>query len=40
MLVGDDAQQIDDLVRRSPKQAYDVGFSSRALGEVGRRVGP
>ena len=40
ILVGDDAHRLDDLVRRSPEQAYDVDFFERFAREAGWRVGP
>ena len=39
ILVGDDAHRLDDLVRRSPEQAYDVDFFERFAREAGWRVG-
>jgi NAD(P)-dependent dehydrogenase (short-subunit alcohol dehydrogenase family) len=40
ILVGDDAHRLDDLVRRSPEQAYDLDFFERFAREVGWRLGP
>jgi hypothetical protein len=40
ILVGEDAHRLDDLVRSSPEQAYDVDFFERFAREVGCRVGP
>jgi len=39
ILVGDDAHRLDELVRRSPEQAYDVDFFERFAHEAGWRVG-
>jgi hypothetical protein len=38
ILVGADAQRIDELVRRSPESAYDVDFFESFATEVGWRV--
>ena len=38
ILVGEDAQRIDDLVRRSPERAYDIDFFESFATEVGWRV--
>ena len=38
ILVGEDAQRIDELVRQSPERAYDVGFFESFAAEVGWRV--
>jgi NAD(P)-dependent dehydrogenase (short-subunit alcohol dehydrogenase family) len=38
ILVGADAQRIDELVRRSPERAYDVDFFESFATEVGWRV--
>src|SRR5260370_4349738 len=38
ILVGEDAQRIDDLVRRSPEHAYDVDFFESFATEVGWRI--
>ena len=38
ILVGEDAQRIDDLVRRSPERAYDVDFFESFATEVGWRI--
>ena len=38
ILVGEDAQRIDDLVRQSPERAYDVDFFERFATEVGWRI--
>jgi NAD(P)-dependent dehydrogenase (short-subunit alcohol dehydrogenase family) len=38
ILVGDDAQRIDDLVRRAPERAYDVDFFESFATEVGWRI--
>jgi NAD(P)-dependent dehydrogenase (short-subunit alcohol dehydrogenase family) len=40
ILVGEDARRIDELVRRSPEQAYDRDFFDSVASEVGLRVGP
>jgi NAD(P)-dependent dehydrogenase (short-subunit alcohol dehydrogenase family) len=40
ILVGDDAHQIDERVRRAPEQAYDVDFFESFAREVGWRLGP
>jgi NAD(P)-dependent dehydrogenase (short-subunit alcohol dehydrogenase family) len=40
ILVGEDAQRIDDRVRRSPEQAYDLDFFESFAREVGWRLGP
>jgi NAD(P)-dependent dehydrogenase (short-subunit alcohol dehydrogenase family) len=40
ILVGDDAHRLDDLVRRSPEQAYDLDFFERFAREAGWQVGP
>jgi len=39
ILVGDDAHRLDDLVRRSPEQAYDVDFFARPVGITARGAG-
>jgi hypothetical protein len=39
ILVGDDAHQIDERVRRAPEQAYDVDFFESFAREVGWRLG-
>ena len=39
ILVGHDAERIDELVRQSPEQAYDVDFFERFAAEVGWRLG-
>jgi NAD(P)-dependent dehydrogenase (short-subunit alcohol dehydrogenase family) len=38
ILVGDDAQQIDAMVRQSPERAYDVDFFESFATEVGWRI--
>jgi len=38
ILVGEDAQKIDEWVRRSPEQAYDVDFFQRFAVEAGWKV--
>jgi NAD(P)-dependent dehydrogenase (short-subunit alcohol dehydrogenase family) len=38
ILVGEDAQRIDDLVRQSPERAYDVDFFKSFATEVGWRL--
>src|SRR6266853_147848 len=38
ILVGEDALQIDDLVRQSPERAYDVDFFESFATEVGWRI--
>ena len=40
ILVGPDAERLDQLVRQSPEQAYDVDFFERFAREVGWRIGP
>jgi NAD(P)-dependent dehydrogenase (short-subunit alcohol dehydrogenase family) len=40
ILVGEDAQRIDELVRRSPEEAYDPDFFDNLASEVGWRLGP
>jgi len=40
ILVGEDAHQIDERVRRSPEQAYDVDFYESFAAEVGWRPRP
>jgi NAD(P)-dependent dehydrogenase (short-subunit alcohol dehydrogenase family) len=39
ILVGHDAERIDELVRQSPEQAYDVDFFESFAAEVGWRLG-
>jgi len=39
ILVGEDAQRIDELVRRSPERAYDVDFFESLASEAGWRIG-
>jgi NAD(P)-dependent dehydrogenase (short-subunit alcohol dehydrogenase family) len=39
ILVGHDAQRIDELVRQSPEQAYEVDFFESFAAEVGWRLG-
>ena len=38
ILVGEDAKKIDQLVRKSPEQAYDVDFFQRFAVEAGWKV--
>jgi hypothetical protein len=38
ILVGEDAEWIDDLVRRSPERAYDVDFFESFATGVGWRI--
>jgi NAD(P)-dependent dehydrogenase (short-subunit alcohol dehydrogenase family) len=38
ILVGEDAQRIDDLVRQSPERAYEVDFFDSFATEVGWRI--
>jgi hypothetical protein len=38
ILVGEDAHKIDEWVRRSPEQAYDVDFFQRFAVEAGWKV--
>jgi len=38
ILVGEDAQRIDVLVRRSPERAYEVDFFESFAAEVGWRL--
>ena len=39
ILVGPDAERLDQLVRQSPDQAYDIDFFEGFAREVGWRVG-
>ena len=39
ILVGPDAERLDQLVRQSPEQAYDIDFFEGFASEVGWRVG-
>jgi len=39
ILVGDDAHEIDERVRRSPERAYDVDFFEELAAEIGWRLG-
>jgi len=39
ILVGPDAERLDQLVRQSPEQAYDIDFFEGFAREVGWRVG-
>jgi hypothetical protein len=39
ILVGEDAERIDELVRRSPERAYDVDFFEGFATEAGWRLG-
>jgi NAD(P)-dependent dehydrogenase (short-subunit alcohol dehydrogenase family) len=39
ILVGDDAHQLDERVRRTPEQAYDLDFYESFVAEVGWRLG-
>lgn len=39
ILVGEDAHRLDELVRRSPEDAYDADFFERFAREAGWRVG-
>ena len=39
ILVGHDAHRIDELVRQSPEQAYELDFFEAFAGEVGWRLG-
>jgi short-subunit dehydrogenase len=39
ILVGDDAHRIDELVRQSPDQAYDIDFFESFAAEVGWKLG-
>ncbi len=38
ILVGEDAKKIDQLVRQSPEQAYDVDFFEKFAAEIGWKV--
>jgi len=38
ILVGADAERIDELVRRSPERAYDVDFFESFATEIGWRL--
>jgi NAD(P)-dependent dehydrogenase (short-subunit alcohol dehydrogenase family) len=39
ILVGDDAQRLDERVRQTPEQAYDLAFYQSFAAEVGWRLG-
>jgi NAD(P)-dependent dehydrogenase (short-subunit alcohol dehydrogenase family) len=39
ILVGDDAERLDEWVRQAPESAYDVEFYQRLVDEVGWRLG-
>ncbi len=39
ILVGDDAHRIDEMVRRTPEQAYDIDFFQEMAASVGWRLG-
>jgi hypothetical protein len=39
ILVGKDAERLDELVRQSPEQAYDDAFFASFAAEVGWRLG-
>jgi NAD(P)-dependent dehydrogenase (short-subunit alcohol dehydrogenase family) len=39
ILVGDDAHRLDERVRRTPEQAYDLDFYQSFVAEVGWRLG-
>ena len=38
ILVGEDAKKIDEWVRRTPEQAYDVDFFERFAAEAGWKI--
>jgi len=38
ILVGKDAEKIDQLVRQTPEQAYDVAFFEKFAAEIGWKV--
>ncbi|MBV8934774.1 MAG: hypothetical protein JO320_10270 [Alphaproteobacteria bacterium] len=38
ILVGSDAERLDELVRQSPEQAYDLDFFERFAREAGWRI--
>jgi hypothetical protein len=38
ILVGKDAEKIDQLVRKAPEQAYDVEFFQKFAAEIGWKV--
>jgi hypothetical protein len=38
ILVGEDAKKIDERVRQTPEQAYDVDFFQKFAAEVGWKV--
>jgi NAD(P)-dependent dehydrogenase (short-subunit alcohol dehydrogenase family) len=40
ILVGPDAERLDELVRQSPDRAYDIDFFERFAREAGWRIGP
>ena len=39
ILVGEDAQRLDELVRRSPEEAYDLDFFDDVASAIGWRLG-
>jgi NAD(P)-dependent dehydrogenase (short-subunit alcohol dehydrogenase family) len=39
ILVGEDAHKLDEFVRESPEQAYDVDFFERVAAQIGWRLG-
>jgi hypothetical protein len=40
ILVGPDAERLDELVRQSPDRTYDIDFFESFAPEVGWRIGP
>jgi len=38
ILVGEDAKKIDEWVRRTPEQAYDIDFFERFAAEAGWKI--
>jgi hypothetical protein len=38
ILIGEDAQRIDDMVRQSPERAYDVDFFESFATKAGWRI--
>jgi hypothetical protein len=40
ILVGEDAQRLDELVRQSPERAYDLDFFESFAAEAGWRLRP
>jgi hypothetical protein len=40
ILVGPDAERLDEMVRQSPERAFDVDFFEAFAREAGWRTGP